>query len=188
MLDRANQNIINLGRSRGEASAGEGAGGWGSEHSIVPLLVPYRGVTGGDYRFYTCPSIRPSVCLSVHPQSFPDFSPLCAQLLHWNFLHSFISMPHRSILKMVAIDQYLEELCPLRDFTVFRTFFSLLIDIHLICGTLLCHTKIQIEFGIDFSRNLEKSHELSVFRTFSLSLSLSAYRYSFNIWYIVLPY
>jgi hypothetical protein len=27
-------------------------------------------------------------------------------------------------------------------------------------------------------------HELSVFRTFSLS----AYRYSFNIWYIVLPY
>jgi hypothetical protein len=53
---------------------------------------------------------------------------------------------------MVAIDKFLEELCPLRDFTVFRTFFlSLLTDIHLIFGTLLCHTKIQIkfEFGSD---------------------------------------
>jgi hypothetical protein len=51
-----------------------------------------------------------------------------------------------------AIDQFLEELCPLRDFTVFRTFFfSLLTDIHLIFGTLLCHTKIQIksEYGSD---------------------------------------
>jgi hypothetical protein len=48
---------------------------------------------------------------------------------------------------MVAIDQFLEELCPLRDFTVF----SLLTDIHLILGTLLFHTKIQIkfEFGSD---------------------------------------
>jgi hypothetical protein len=41
---------------------------------------------------------------------------------------------------MVVIDQFLEELCPLRDFTVFRTFF------------------------------------------------LSAYRYSFDIWYTALPY
>jgi hypothetical protein len=41
---------------------------------------------------------------------------------------------------MVAIDQFLEELCPLRDLTVFWTFF------------------------------------------------LSAYRYSFDIWYIALPY
>jgi hypothetical protein len=41
---------------------------------------------------------------------------------------------------MVAIDRFLEELRPLGDFTVFRTFFS------------------------------------------------SAYRYSFNIWYIALPY
>jgi hypothetical protein len=40
----------------------------------------------------------------------------------------------------VAIDQFLEELCPLKDFTVFWTFF------------------------------------------------LSAYRYSFDIWYIAFPY
>jgi hypothetical protein len=42
---------------------------------------------------------------------------------------------------MVAIDQFLEELCPLMDFTVSRTFFY-----------------------------------------------LSAYRYSFHIWFIALPY
>jgi hypothetical protein len=52
---------------------------------------------------------------------------------------------------MVAIDQFLEELCPFRDFTVFRTlFFSLLTDIHLIFGTLLCNTKKQIKFEFGF--------------------------------------
>jgi hypothetical protein len=52
---------------------------------------------------------------------------------------------------MVAIDQSLEGLCPSKDLTVFRTFFSLVTDINLIFGTLLCHTKIQIkvEFGSD---------------------------------------
>jgi hypothetical protein len=60
-------------------------------------------------------------------------------------------MTYRSSSKMVAIDQFLEELCPLTYFTVFRTFFSLLTDIHFIFSTLLCHTKIQIkfEFGSD---------------------------------------
>jgi hypothetical protein len=78
---------------------------------------------------------------------------------------------------MAAIDQFLEELCPLRDFTVFRTFFSLLTDYHLIFGTLLCHTKIQIKF--EFSLNplifhevmgfgLRKNLELSVLRTFCI--------------------
>jgi hypothetical protein len=55
---------------------------------------------------------------------------------------------------MVATDQFLEELNPLnlvilRDFTVLRTFF-LLTDIHLIYGTLLHHTKIQIKFEFGF--------------------------------------
>jgi hypothetical protein len=62
---------------------------------------------------------------------------------------------------------------------VFWTFFlSLLTDIHLIFGTLLCHTKIQIkfEFGFDplifhevMALGLRKISQLSVFRTFSLS-------------------
>jgi hypothetical protein len=46
---------------------------------------------------------------------------------------------------MVAIDQFLEELCPLNKLSVFRTFFS-----HLIFGTLICHTKIQIKFEFGF--------------------------------------
>jgi hypothetical protein len=107
---------------------------------------------------------------------------------------------------MVAIDQFLEELCPLNELSVFRIFFSMLTDmgsrrvwsinrgcllllgtwshlryiggsvlthlflwfvfptcilrritlwylshfIHLIFGTLLCHTKIQIKFEFGF--------------------------------------
>jgi hypothetical protein len=52
---------------------------------------------------------------------------------------------------MVAIDQFSEELCPLRFLQFSGLFFSLLTDIHLIFSTLLCHTKIQIkfEFGSD---------------------------------------
>jgi hypothetical protein len=75
----------------------------------------------------------------------------------------------------------------------FPHFFALLTDIHLIFDTLLCNTKIQIMFesGFDpliFTKlwplDLEKKPELLVFRTFFLS----AYRYLFDIWYIVLPY
>jgi hypothetical protein len=78
---------------------------------------------------------------------------------------------------MVAINKFLEELCSLnltilRDFTVFRTFFfSLLTDIHLIFGTLLCHTKIQIkfEFGFDsliYPEVMALGLRKSVFRAF----------------------
>jgi hypothetical protein len=35
---------------------------------------------------------------------------------------------------------------PLKGFYSFPDFFSLLTDLHLIFGTLLCHTKIQIKF------------------------------------------
>jgi hypothetical protein len=77
--------------------------------------------------------------------------------------------------------------------SVFRTFFVHAFRyIHLIFGTLLCHTKIQIkfEFGFDpsifhgvMALGLEKYHEFSVFRTFFVR----AFRYSFDIWYIALP-
>jgi hypothetical protein len=55
---------------------------------------------------------------------------------------------------MIAIDQFLKELCPLRDLHVQFSglFFSLHTDIHLIFGTLLCHTniiQIKFEFGSD---------------------------------------
>jgi hypothetical protein len=56
---------------------------------------------------------------------FPGFFPQCVQLLHWNFVHGFISMTYRSASKMVANDQYLEELCPLER-SHFKGFYSLL--------------------------------------------------------------
>jgi hypothetical protein len=71
--------------------------------------------------------------------------------------------------------------------------FSLLIDIHLIFGTLLCHTKIQIkyEFGFDpliftevMALGLRKISRIISFPDFFLS----ACRYSFDNWYIALPY
>jgi hypothetical protein len=66
-------------------------------------------------------------------------------------------------------------------------------DIHLIFGTLHCHTKIQIKFDFRFDPSnfhevkalgLRKIHELSVFRTFFVR----AFRYSFDICHIALPY
>jgi hypothetical protein len=62
----------------------------------------------------------------------------------------FIAMTYRSSSKMIAINQFLEELCPLNKLSVFRTFISLLTDIHLILGTLFCHTKVQIKIEIGF--------------------------------------
>jgi hypothetical protein len=45
--------------------------------------------------------------------SFPDFFPVCVKLLNWNFVHGFMPITYKSSSKMVAIDQFLEELCPL---------------------------------------------------------------------------
>jgi hypothetical protein len=76
----------------------------------------------------------------------------------------------------------------------FSGLFSFLItDIHLIFGTLLCHMKIQIkcEFGIDplifpevMVLGLRKISQIISFPHFFLS----TYKYSFDIWYISLPY
>ena len=75
------------------------------------------------------PSVRPSTKFSGL------FSAMCTaialKLCTWLYMHD---------LQIKIDDQFLGELCPLRDFTVFRTFF------------------------------------------------LFAYRYSFDIWYIALPY
>jgi hypothetical protein len=81
-----------------------------------------------------------------------------------------------------------------QELSVFRTFFSLLTDVHLIFGTLLCHTKIQIKFEFGFDPLIFHAVMAPGLRKISriISLpdffSLSAYSFSFNIWYIVLPY
>jgi hypothetical protein len=67
---------------------------------------------------------------------------LCTWLYNYDLQIRFEDACYRLIFGRVM---------PLEGFTVFRTFFSLLTDIHLIFGTLLCHTKMQInsEFGFD---------------------------------------
>jgi hypothetical protein len=174
--------------------------------------------------------------------SFPDFFSLCLQIFIWYLVYCFAIPRYRSSLGLVLIHWFFKKLWPLdleknNELSVLRTFFS---HIHLIFGTLLCHTEIQIkfEFGSDplifqevialglrkksriislphffslclqifiwylvhcfaiprysfslslalihrfFTKlwplDLEKNHELSVFRTFFLS----PYRYSFDI-------
>jgi hypothetical protein len=79
---------------------------------------------------------------------------------------------------------------PLNGFYSFPDFFSLITDIYLIFGTLLCHTKIQImfEFGFDplifhevMALGLRK--KITNYQFYALFFS-----YSFDIWYISLPY
>jgi hypothetical protein len=79
---------------------------------------------------------------------------------------------------MVAIDQFLEEFCSLNELSVSRTSFFLFADIHLIFGTLLCHTNLHIKFEFDFDPLIfpnamtEKYHESPVFRVFFLCLQI----------------
>jgi hypothetical protein len=96
---------------------------------------------------------------------------------------------------MVAIDQFLEELCSLRDFRVLGIlefcglFFSLLTDIHLIFCTWLCHTKIQIKFQFGFHPLIFDEVMALGLRKKSRSMSFpDFFRYSFDIWYMSLPY
>jgi hypothetical protein len=81
------------------------------------------------------------------------------------------------------------------ELSFLRTFVALLPDIHLIFGTLLCNTKIRIKFEFGYDPLI--FHEVMTFglRKISRIISfpgffffLSAYRYSFDIWYIALPY
>jgi hypothetical protein len=84
------------------------------------------------------------------------------------------------------IDQFLEELCPLRDFTVFRTFclspYRYSFDIWSIA------LPIKFEFGFDpliflevMALGLRKKSRIISFTHYFFS-------YSFDIWYIGLPY
>jgi hypothetical protein len=69
---------------------------------------------------------------------------------------------------MVAIDQFLEEFCSLNELSVFRTSFSLFTDIHLIFGTLICHTKIQIKSKFSFDSLIFGLQKLSRIISFPL--------------------
>jgi hypothetical protein len=80
---------------------------------------------------------------------------------------------------MIAIDQYLEELCPLKEFYSFLDFFlsayRYSFDIRYIALPYLDTDQVWVWFwSIDFfhevmALGLRKNHESSVFRTFFLS-------------------
>jgi hypothetical protein len=84
--------------------------------------------------------------------SFPDFCSLCLQILIWYLVHCFAIPRYRSRLSLVLIHWFFTKLWPLdlekkSRFISSRHIFS---HIHLIFGTLLCHTKIQIKFEFGF--------------------------------------
>jgi hypothetical protein len=85
---------------------------------------------------------------------------------------------------------FFRRVMPLKGFYSFPDFFfSLLTYIHLIFGTLLCHTKIQIRFV--FGSDPLIFHEVMALGLrekitncqFYALFIRSAYRYSFDIWY-----
>jgi hypothetical protein len=89
---------------------------------------------------------------------------LCLQIFISCLIHCFAIPGYRSSLSLVLIHWFSSKLWPLdlekyHDFSVFRTFFSLPTDIHLIFGTLLYHTKLQIKFKFGFDPLI--CHEIS---------------------------
>ena len=60
------------------------------------------------------PGLRPSVRLSVRPSvrhSFPHFSPICFDILIWNFVYHFNFMHVRSSSNAINFRHFLQELC-----------------------------------------------------------------------------
>ena len=70
-------------------------------------------------------------CLFVNLEygkySFPHFSPICFDILSWNFAHDFVLMYYRASSSVISLRQFLKELClflnlEYRKYTVFRSF------------------------------------------------------------------
>ena len=103
----------------------------------------------GDVR----PSVRPSGSPSVRPSvrhSFPHFSPICFEILSWNFVYHFILMHVRSSSNAINFRQLLLELCPFwtshsYKYAVFH-FSYMLWHIELKFCIWLCFTLLQIKF------------------------------------------
>jgi hypothetical protein len=71
-------------------------------------------------------------------------------------VHCFAIPRYWSSLSLASIHWFFPKLWPMdlgnstKFFQFSILFFSLLLDIHLIVGTLLCHTKLQIKFEFGF--------------------------------------
>ena len=73
-------------------------------------------------------SVRPTLCPSWSPSArFSHFSPICFDIMSWNFAYDFGLMYYGSSSSVVTLRQFLKELClfmnlEYRTCEVFRTF------------------------------------------------------------------
>jgi hypothetical protein len=104
------------------------------------VLVPYRCNRRGL-------PVCPSVCLSVFRTFFHKVRSYCIETLYHDLQIQFEYCRYPPIFGRVMP----LELSHFKRFYSFpHFFFSLLTDIHLKFGTLLCHTKMQIKFEFGF--------------------------------------
>jgi hypothetical protein len=75
-------------------------------------------------------------------------------VLHWYLVHCFAIPRYRLSWNLVLVHWFFTKLWPLdleiTNYQFSGLFLSLLTDIHLIFGTLFCHTKLQIKFKFGF--------------------------------------
>jgi hypothetical protein len=84
--------------------------------------------------------------------SFPDLLSLCLQIIIW-YLLCFVIPRHRSSLSLVSIHWFFPKLWPMdlekyHELSLFRTFFSLLTDNHLISGLSTTDETLVVEMRI----------------------------------------
>jgi hypothetical protein len=130
---------------------------------------------------------------------FRTFFSLCLQIFIWYLVHWFAIPRYRSNLSLASIHWFFFEVMALglrkiSRIISFPYFFSLCLQVFIWYSvhrfaipryrSRLSLILIHWFFPKLWPLDLEKYHELSVFQTFFLS----AYRYSFDIWYIALSY
>jgi hypothetical protein len=115
----------------------------------------------------------------VHCFAIPRYrSSLSLVLIHLFFTKNFMALGLRKKLRIISFLNFIS-LC-LQIFIWYLVHFFAIPRYRLSLSLVLIHWFFTKLLPLD----LEKNHELLVFRTFFLF----AYRYSFDIWYIALPY
>jgi hypothetical protein len=143
-------------------------------------------------------SYGPWTYKNITNYQFSGLFSLCLQIFIWYLVHCFVIPRYRSSSSLVSIHWFFPKLWPFNLEKIswinhFPDFLSRCLQIfiwylvHFVIPryrSSLSLVLLHWFFPKLWPLNLEKYHELSVFRTFSLS----AYRYSFDIWFIALPY
>jgi hypothetical protein len=117
---------------------------------------------------WRCPSVRPSVVISVFRTFF------------WNLVYCFVVKSYCFSSRFGVIDPFLQELCPwnLAEFQIFQfsgLFIAIFASIRLKLGVLLCSQELLFQFAFRcdwsiFARvmplEFSRISDFSVFRTF----------------------